>query len=404
VKTADVLDRVIENAPRSVGVYLMKDRHEKVIYVGKAKNLRARVRSYFGGKDARPSVPFLVARIHDIEFIVTNTEKEALILENNLIKEHRPRYNVYFRDDKDYINLRIDPRESFPRFQVVRRPPRDGALYLGPYASSSSVKETLHFIQPVFPLRTCSDVEFKNRKRPCIEHEIKRCTAPCVGMIGREDYLRLVDGAVAFLRGRERKVLADLRRNMTSSAQRCDFEEAARIRDMITSIERTLEKQQVVSMSRRDVDVFGLYQEDGLTRLCVIQIRMGRIVGRIAFPPIKKNMESAVMLSSLLKQYYDPDVFVPSEILIPENIEDRRVVEEWLTEKREGRVRLVTPAKHEKKALVEMAVNNAKHLLETDRAVRHEAPEKHSRRMKQAELLRPVVASEHSIGNGDQTD
>jgi len=362
------LKTTIRNAPRATGVYLMKDVHGKVLYVGKAKNLRARVRSYFGGKDARPAVPFLVRRIHDIEFIVTNTEKEALILENNLIKEHRPRYNVYFRDDKDYIRLRIDRREPFPRFQLVRRPRKDGAIYLGPYASSASVRETLHLIQPIFPLRTCGDLEFRSRKRPCVEYEIKRCLAPCVERIGREDYHRLVNDVITFLKGGEREVVADLRRRMADEAARYRFEEAARLRDTIASIETTLEKQKAVSMSRRDEDVFGLYREEGQVRICVLCVRGGSMVGRKNFPPLKSGMTSAEIFSSLLKQYYDEDVFIPAEILIPVKIEDRAVMEEWLAEKREGRVRILTPEKGEKKALVEMAGHNAKHLFERERA------------------------------------
>lgn len=364
--TDDTL-RKIQNAPRTVGVYVMKDRHERVIYVGKAKNLRTRVRSYFGGRDSRPAVPFLVARVHDIEFIVTNTEKEALILENNLIKEYRPRYNVYFRDDKDYISLRVDARESFPRFQIVRRPKKDGALYLGPYASSTSVKETLHFLQPIFPLRTCGDMEFKNRKRPCMEYEIRRCKAPCVGWIGSEEYHGLLEDAVTFLRGGGRGLLSDLRRRMSAAAERNLFEEAARLRDMIVSIERTLEKQQAASMSRKDEDVLGLCRDGATARVCIIFIRDGKLMGRKIFPAVRSGLDSSGVVSALLKQYYDEDVFFPAEILIPQAIEDRAVLEDWLTEKRGGRVRILTPVKGEKKALVEMACNNARQILEEEK-------------------------------------
>ena len=361
------LKKTVGSAPKATGVYLMKDAQGNVLYVGKAKNLRARVRSYFGGKDTRPAVPFLVRRVQDVEFIVTNTEKEALILENNLIKEHRPRYNVYFRDDKDYIRLRIDRKEPFPRLQLVRRPRKDGAVYLGPYASSASVKETLRLIQPIFPLRTCGDLEFRSRKRPCVEYEIKRCLAPCAGKIGQEDYQRIVRDVVAFLKGGEREVVADLRRRMAEEAARYRFEEAARLRDTIASIETTLEKQKAVSMSRRDEDVFGLYRESGQVWICVICIRGGSMVGRKDFPSLRSGMEPAEILSSLLKQYYDEGVFIPAEILIPVKIEDRAVMEEWLAEKRPGKVRIRTPERGEKRALVEMACSNARHLFERER-------------------------------------
>ena len=369
------LENNLKGAPKATGVYLMKDVHGKVLYVGKAKNLRNRVRSYFSGKDSRPAVPFLVRRIHDVEFIVTNTEKEALILENNLIKEHRPRYNVFFRDDKDYIRLRIDRREPFPRLQLVRRPRKDGAVYLGPYASSASVKETLHLIQPIFPLRTCGDLEFKSRKRPCVEYEIRRCLAPCVGRIERADYHRLVNDVITFLKGGEREVVADLRRRMAAEAARYRFEEAARLRDTIAAIEITLEKQKAVSMSRKDEDIFGMYREAGLVWICAICVRGGSMVGRKIFPPVRSGMDSADIFSSLLKQYYDEDVFIPAEILIPVKIEDRAVMEEWLTEKREGRVRILTPEKGEKRALIEMACSNARHLFEREKTSddRHES-------------------------------
>lgn len=361
------LENNLKGAPKATGVYLMKDAQGKVLYVGKAKNLRARVRSYLDGRDTRPAIPFLVRKIRDVEFIVTNTEKEALILENNLIKEHCPRYNVYFRDDKDYIRLRIDRRESFPRFQIVRRPRKDGAVYLGPYASSTSIRETLHLIQPLFPLRTCGDLEFRSRRRPCVEYEIGRCLAPCVGRIGREDYHRLVEDAVGFLKGGAREVVADLRRRMAGEAERYRFEEAARLRDTIAAIEATLEKQKAVSMSRRDEDVFGLFGESDRVRMCILLVRGGNMVGRKDFPSLRSGMDAAEILSSLLKQYYDADVFVPAEILIPLKIEDRAVLEEWLTEKRGGRVRVLTPEKGEKRALVGMACSNAKHLFEKEK-------------------------------------
>jgi excinuclease ABC subunit C len=205
------LDAKIAGAPRSPGVYLMKDGAGEILYVGKARDLKARVRAYFARTDARAMIPFLVSRIRDMEFIITGTEKEALILENNLIKEYRPRYNVDFRDDKAYFNIRIDPTEPFGRFQLVRRPKPDGARYFGPYPSSAAARETLRFLQTIFPLRSCRDQEMRNRRRSCIEYEIGRCSAPCVGRIEGEAYRGLVRDSIAFLEGRERALIEELR-------------------------------------------------------------------------------------------------------------------------------------------------------------------------------------------------
>ncbi|HRR39694.1 MAG TPA: excinuclease ABC subunit UvrC [Syntrophales bacterium] len=370
----DEIKDTLRKAPRDVGVYLMKDGGGRVLYVGKAKNLRSRVRSYFGGNDSRPSIPFLVSKVRHIDFIVTNTEKEALILENNLIKEYRPRYNVYFRDDKDYISLRVDFERPFPRLEVVRRPEKDGAVYLGPYASSTAVKETLHFLQPIFPLRTCGEAEFRRRKRPCLEYEIKRCLAPCVGRVSPEAYRRILEDAVTFLRGGERRLLSDLRRRMVREARERRFEEAARTRNMIVAIERTLEKQRVVSESRTNIDVFGLCREEGSTWTCVIYVRDGRLVGRKAFPTVRSDMGPAAIISSLLKQYYDRGVSVPPEVLIPVDIEDKAVTEEWLSEKRGGKVTVKRPLRGEKKALLDMALNNARQLFEAGKSP-HESGE-----------------------------
>ncbi|MFB3925980.1 MAG: excinuclease ABC subunit UvrC [Syntrophales bacterium] len=366
--STDLLKNKINNAPKGIGVYLMRDKSGRVIYVGKAKNLRSRIRAYFGMKDSRPMIPFLVPKICDVEFIMTDTEKEALILENNLIKEHRPRYNVYFRDDKDYFNLRIDQREPFPQFQLIRRPKKDGATYFGPFSSSTAVKETLHFIQRIFPMRTCKMVEFQTRSRPCIEYEIGRCLAPCCNLVDAETYHEMVRDAVSFMEGRGSKLKADLRKRMKTAAEKFRFEEAARIRDMLRAIEQTLEKQKIMSMSSRDQDVFGLHREKDLTQACVIFIRKGRIMGSKRLPLIRAGAGSSEILSSLLKRYYNDEFLIPDEVLIPEKIEDRGVIAEWLTDKKGASVSVEIPQKGKKKALVEMARQNAENLFRTERA------------------------------------
>ncbi len=364
----DIWQDNIKNAPRAPGVYIMKDRDGKVIYVGKAKNLRTRIRSYLNRTDKRFMIPFLASRIDGVEFIVTNTEKEALILENNLIKEHRPRYNVYFRDDKTYFSIRIDLKQTpFPRFQLVRQVKNDGASYFGPYPSSSAAKETLHFLQPIFPLRTCSDREFKSRTRPCLEYQIRRCLAPCIGLADSDFYAEIVRDSIAFLEGKEKRLLADLSSRMKSAADRMIFEEAAFLRDRIAAIETTLEKQRILSAKFKDQDVFGFYREADQTQALVLHIRKGKLLGKKAFPCITLGAKSEEIVSSLMVQYYHGEVFIPSEIILPQEIEDRSVIAEWLTEKKGKPVTLRIPRqKGLAMDLLTMAGSNAESMFKTD--------------------------------------
>ncbi|PKN33472.1 MAG: hypothetical protein CVU61_13020 [Deltaproteobacteria bacterium HGW-Deltaproteobacteria-19] len=362
------LDAIVDGAPRGPGVYLMKDREGNILYVGKAKDIRNRLRSYAGGTDGRFMIPFLVGRLHNVEFIVTATEKEALLLENTLIKEHRPRYNVDFRDDKAYFHIRLDTRDPFPRYQLVRRPRKDGARYFGPFPSSTSARETLSFLHGLFPLRTCRDADFRGRRRPCLEFQIRRCSAPCTGLIEAAPYAALVKDSLAFLEGRERVLLADLRRRMEKAAEAFRFEEAALLRDRIGSIERVLEKQHVLSMTYRDRDVFGIHGEESLTQACVLYVRKGKVTGQRLFPPIRLALDREEILSAILKRYYDGETHIPPEILLPGDIPDREVVAEWLSERSGRRVTLSVPRRGEPRKLVEMAVRNAGNAVETARS------------------------------------
>jgi len=361
------LESRISSAPRAPGVYLMKDSSGRILYVGKAKDLRSRIRAYFGGTDSRAMIPFLVSRISDLEFIVTETEKEALLLENNLIKEHRPRYNVYFRDDKAYFNIRVDLNEPFPRFQMVRRPRKDGAKYFGPYPSSASARETLQFLQTLFPLRTCRNGELSGRTRPCLEYQIRRCLAPCVGRVHPEEYLRLVRDGIAFLDGCGKRLLGELKARMMKAAQELNFEEAALLRDRIAAIERTLEKQHMVSRTARDQDIFGLYREGALIQVCVLLIRSGKILGSQPLPMLKFEGETKDMLSSLLMQYYDSTAEIPREILIPDLFEDQELMREYLEEKRGRALSLLAPRRGRNLELLRMAGQNAEHRLKMER-------------------------------------
>ncbi|MCE5209989.1 MAG: excinuclease ABC subunit UvrC [Deltaproteobacteria bacterium] len=354
----------ISSFPRSPGVYLMKDSAQKIIYVGKANDLKSRVASYFTGKDTRPMAPFLMARVHDIEFINTTTPKEALILENNLIKRHRPRYNVTLRDDKTYYHLSLDPTDKFPRLQLVRKRLNNAALYFGPYPSGLAAKETLRFVQQIFPLRTCRNRDFNLRSRPCLEYQIGRCPAPCKGLIDEEAYRKLIQGTVSFLQGRRRELISELKKQMSDASQELNYEEAARLRDRIAALEHALEKQNVDWGGAKDQDVLGLYQHDDHYQLCILFVRGGKLLGSKSFSPVKVRTDTAEIVSSCLTQYYDGDVNIPDEIIIPCRLPDEEVIVEWLTEKKNKKVVLTVPAIGTKNALLDMAHENARNLWE----------------------------------------
>ncbi|MBA4395959.1 MAG: excinuclease ABC subunit C, partial [Syntrophus sp. (in: bacteria)] len=353
------LDHSIQNAPRAPGVYIMKDGDDRVLYVGKAKNLRARVHAYFGGTDGRAMIPFLVSRVQAVAYIVTATEKEALILENTLIKEHRPRYNVNFRDDKSFYHLRIDLAQSFPRFELVRRPRKDGAVCFGPYPSGVAARETLRFLQSLFPLRTCRDREMKTRRRPCLEHQISRCLAPCAGYVEPAAYRELVCDAVAFLEGRGKALVADLQARMAQASENLQFEAAAALRDRVAAITETLEIQRMVSLSGGAQDVYGVYREGDLMQVCTLFIRQGKLLGQKDFALIKLGGETKMLLSSLIKQYYDGAADLPDAILIPELLEDQTVIAEWLSDKKDKKVTIGAARRGQGADLLKMARINA---------------------------------------------
>ena len=358
------LKEKIASFPRSPGVYLMKNAAGKIIYIGKANDLKSRVTSYFTGKDTRPMAPFLMARIHDIEFIITVTGKEALILENNLIKRYHPRYNVNLRDDKTYYHLSLDTTEPYPRLQLVRKRLNDAALYFGPYPSGLAAKETVRFIQQIFPLRSCRNRDFKLRPRPCLEYQIGRCLAPCKGLIDEASYRKLVESAVSFLRGRRRELISELKKQMHEASQELDYEEAARLRDRIAALEHALEKQNVDGGVQVDQDVFGLYEQENNHQICILFIRGGKLLGSQSFSPVRLQTDIREIISSCLTQYYDGEVNIPDEIILPFHLPDEDVVLEWLTDKKNKKVALTVPAIGSKNALLEMANDNARNIWE----------------------------------------
>ena len=338
----------------------MRDAEGEVLYVGKAKNLRARLRSYFSAQgDGRAHVRFLMARIAGLETLVTDTEKEALILENTLIKQHRPRYNFDLRDDKSYVSLRLDRNDEFPALEVVRQVKRDGALYFGPYTSSGAVRETLKLIYRIFPLRHYPVATCRRRGRPCLYHQLGQCCAPCHGKISAEDYRQLVDGVVALLSGHEDVVMKELRQQMQQASQELRFEEAARLRDQVVAIEKTVERQKVVVADGDDRDVFGIFREGGSVEIAVIYVRSGKVTGRSTFGLEWQALEEE-LLSDFLREFYAREVMVPQRILLPFFPEGQAALQEWLAERRGRKVELLTPQRGEALRLVEMAAQNAR--------------------------------------------
>jgi excinuclease ABC subunit C len=355
------LEAKLAQMPSQPGVYLMKSREGTILYVGKAKNLRSRVRSYFRKSgDGRFRMQFLIPNVEDIEFLVTDTEKEALILENTLIKKHKPRYNVNFRDDKSYVSLRLDPRDRYPRLTVVRRPARDGALYFGPYASTNSVRETMRMLSRIFPLRLCTDHVFNSRTRPCLYYQIHRCSAPCVpGHVSDDEYRALVEQTALFLRGRDEELAKTLYTQMHEASQALRFEEAGRIYRRIGAIERTVERQKVTSGQERDQDVFGFFREADNVEIQRLTIRGGKLLGGKSDLFTGQLSPDADILESYVNQYYAEGQEIPEEVLLPFALEGREGLADLLSERRSRRVQVLVPERGEKRALVAMANKNA---------------------------------------------
>ena len=271
--------------PLAPGVYQMFGASGEVLYVGKAKQLRNRLRSYFSaGGDGRAQIPLLMEKVQRIEVIITDTEKEALLLENTLIKQHRPRYNIDLRDDKTYVSVRIDLREDFPALQVVRQVKDDGAHYYGPYSSAGAIRQTLKELYRIFPLRHASIERCGKRSRPCLFYQIGQCSAPCHGKISRSDYRQLVVGAVDLLEGRESQVISQLRQQMLSASAMLRFEDAARLRNQVAAIEKSVEKQRVADYGGGNQDVIGIHRDGGEVEVVLLFIRQGSLIGRRSYP------------------------------------------------------------------------------------------------------------------------
>ncbi|HVN39917.1 MAG TPA: excinuclease ABC subunit UvrC [Myxococcota bacterium] len=353
-----------EGLPAQPGVYLFKNERGKVLYVGKAQNLRARVRQYVVGGDGRVRMPPLLARAVDVDVVVTPSVKDALLLENELIKRHKPPFNVKLRDDKQYLALRLDPREPWPRLREVRRFQDDGADYFGPFTSSVAMHEAVSRLRRIFPLRSCREGVFKDharRGRPCIEFEMKRCLAPCVGLVTPEAYAELARGTALFLRGRSDELTRELERRMQGASEAMRFEEAARLRDQLTAVERTVERQQIVTERRSDRDVFGVSRRGGDVDVCVLHVREGRVVGTEGYALAGVAVDDGELMGSLLGQYYDTGAgrAIPREVLTSVPADDAGALAAWLGERAERRVAVRAPSRGPARDLLAMADTNA---------------------------------------------
>jgi excinuclease ABC subunit C len=387
----EVVVQKLEALPAQSGVYLFKDKKGTVVYVGKAKSLRSRVRSYFQDApgDERPFIPILQRTIGDLDTIVTANEKEATILENNLIKEHRPRYNVKLRDDKDFITLRLGdapfgagapndkPGATWPRLEVVRRPTPDGARYFGPYHSATAARRTLQLVNKHFQLRTCSDTEFAMRKRPCLQHQIKRCPAPCVLPVERGWYGEQVDSVAKFLEGRHDELSRELEQRMRDSARSMRFELAAVYRDQLRAIEKVRQEQRVVTIDDIDRDVLGFYREGELVEIALLHVRAGKLADVGTYSIKQAEIPDEEIVAAFLAQHYGaplargadaddatdeaPPTLVPDEVILPMEPEGVAGIAEWLSERARRKVALVFPKRGHRVDLLAMANDNARH-------------------------------------------
>jgi excinuclease ABC subunit C len=368
-KARAALQAKAERLTTDPGIYLFKSERGVVLYVGKAQSLRARVRQYLSGGDGRIQIPALMDRAADVDVLATANVKEALLLENELIKKHQPIFNVKLRDDKQYLAVRLDPKESWPRLTTVRRFRKDGAEYFGPYTSSIALKDALSNLRRLFPLRSCSDSVFRDyqrRGRPCIEFEMKRCLGPCCGLAEEEAYAEQVRGTVLFLRGRSRELVSRLESQMSEASGNERFEEAARLRDRIAAVENTLQQQQIVSEKGLERDVFGLARNGTELEMQVLHVREGRVVGAEDYAFSDVRLDDGMVVSSFLGQYYDSETGreAPRQLLCSHFFDEDGALEAMLQDRAARRVEIRVPQRGASRKLVDIAERNAELALQ----------------------------------------
>lgn len=361
----------LKKLPNKPGVYIMRDDKDVILYVGKAINLHNRVRSYFRENIGRgPAIDKMVSLIARFEYIVTDSELEALVLENNLIKEHSPKYNTLLKDDKTYPYIKVTVGEEYPRILFSRTMKKDKSKYFGPYTSAAAVKDTIELLNKLYQLRTCSrnlprDIGIE---RPCLNYHIKQCLAPCQGYVDKEQYREQVAGALEFLNGNYSPILKDLEQKMKTAAEQLEFEEAARIRDLYNSVKQVSQKQKITDSVGEDKDIIALYQDEAEAVVQVFFVRDGKLIGREHYymTNVSENDKPGI-LQDFVKQFYAGTPFIPKELMLQYEIEDAELIEKWLSERRGSRVYLRVPKIGSKEKLVELAAQNAKLILSQDR-------------------------------------
>lgn len=358
------IEEELKKLPGKPGVYIMKDKDDNIIYVGKAISLKNRVRSYFRKTNKTQRIINMVSLIDHFEYIVVDNEAEALILECNLIKQNRPKFNVLLKDDKTYPYIKIDVKSDFPGVFITRKLLNDGAKYFGPYANPGAAKEMLDFIKQRYKIRQCKN--FKYTDRPCLNYHIKRCLAPCMGYITKEEYRKQIDEIIDFLDGKQEKVIREIEKQMKEASEKLDFEQAAYLRDKKLAIERVGEKQKVSNISENNIDVIGVAKSEFEVCIEIFFVRGSKMIGREHyFFPELKDMEDKEILGGFVKQYYLDKENIPNKIMLREELEDKEAIQKWLTEKSDNRkVELISPKKGEKLRFVEMAENNSRVTLE----------------------------------------
>lgn len=361
----------LKKLPGKPGVYLMHDEKDAIIYVGKAISLKNRVRQYFqSSRNKGAKIEQMVTHISRFEYIVTDSELEALVLECNLIKEHRPKYNTMLMDDKSYPFIKVTVNEPFPRVMLARQMKKDKAKYFGPYTSAGAVKDTIELIRKLYHIRSCNRSLPKDigKERPCLNYHIHQCQAPCQGYISQEEYRKSIDEVVRFLNGHYDLVLKELEEKMMAASDSLEFEKAIEYRELLTSVQKVAQKQKITDTAGDDRDIIAMASEREDVVVQVFFIRSGRLIGRDHFYlKSAENDTEGEILSSFIKQFYAGTPYIPAELMLPEEIEDQDIIEEWLTARRERRVHLRIPKKGTKEKLVELAQKNAQMVLKNDR-------------------------------------
>ena len=358
-----VKDRILNKIPGTPGIYLMKDKNNQILYIGKAKILKSRVRSYFQKSDSLlPRTRIMMKRVTDIDFITTSSEIEALILESNFIKKHQPRYNVLLKDDKHYPYIRLATDTDFPYLSIVRKVKKDGARYFGPYVMVKEVRETIRLIHKIFPFRESRDVlDGSFKRRPCLNFQMRRCTAPCAGKISKEYYNKIVQDVILFLKGRNDALVKYLSERMQKASDEFRFEDAAKLRDQIESVESVIKNQKIISTNMENQDVIVFYREGNNANVQILMIRNGKMSGNKSYKLAKLDgIDNDELISSFIKQYYADEPLLPQEILLSMDIEEKEIIAQWLSAKKKNKVLIQVPEKGRKKNLVKMAEENAR--------------------------------------------